>query len=171
GQSTGRFATASLRKDGRTIVASVAITPIRDSTGRIIGASSIAHDVTEEKRVVEALALSEAKFRGLFESAADGIFVVEQQGLILDANPAGEALLGRDRSQLIGSRIEDLISAATPSSGGGFVVALTQGRLGANVFEGTAASPDGRELRVQLSAQSARLMAAAPEVAVIVLNA
>src|SRR5437899_12443249 len=97
GESTGRFETARLRKDGRTIVASVAITPIRDSTGRIIGAASIAHDVSEEKRVVEALARSEANFRGLFESAADGIFVDEQQGLILDATQAGEALVGRDR--------------------------------------------------------------------------
>jgi len=170
GESTGRFETARLRKDGRTIVASVAITPIRDSTGRIIGASSIAHDVTEEKRVVEALALSEAKFRGLFESAADGIFVVEQQGLILDANPAGEALLGRDRSQLIGSRIEDLISAATPSSGSGFVEALTAGSLGANVYEGTAAAPDGRELRVQLSAQAVHRLGEDPRVVIIARN-
>jgi len=170
GESIERFETAGVRKDGRIIAASVAIAPIRDSTGRIVGASSIGHDITEGKRALESLAVSEAKFRGLFESAADGIFVVGRHGSILDVNPAGEALLGRDRSQLIGSRIEDLISAATPSSGGGFVVALTQGRLGANVFEGTAASPDGRELRVQLSAQSAHLMGEAPQVVIIARN-
>jgi PAS domain S-box-containing protein len=170
GESIERFETARVRKDGRAIIASVAIAPIRDSMGRIIGASSIGHDVTEEKRGQEALALSEAKFRGLFESAADGIFVVGRQGSILDVNPAGEALLGRDRSQLIGSRIEDLISAATPSSERGFVEALTEGSVGANVYEGTATSPDGRELLVQLSAQAVPRVGEDPQVVIIARN-
>ncbi len=170
GELIERFETVRLRKDGRTFIASIAIAPLRDSGGRLVGASSIAHDVTEEKRVLEALARSEAKFRGLFESAADGIYVVGPQGSILDVNPAGEALLGRDRSQLIGRRIEDLISAATPSSASGFVEALTEGSLGANVYEGTAATPDGRELRVQLSAQSVHREGEDPQVVIIARN-
>ena len=43
------FETTRLRKDGRLIDVSLGISPIRDSAGRIIGASHVARDVTERK--------------------------------------------------------------------------------------------------------------------------
>jgi PAS domain S-box-containing protein len=55
--------TVRLRKDGARIAVSVSISPIKDSAGRIIGASSIERDITERARVGEALARSRAQLR------------------------------------------------------------------------------------------------------------
>lgn len=45
-----------LRKDGRTIDVSVTISPVKDSRGKLTGASKVARDITERKRAEEALA-------------------------------------------------------------------------------------------------------------------
>ncbi len=49
GEATDHFETLRIGKDGRRIDVSVTISPIRDSQGRIIGASNIARDITDRK--------------------------------------------------------------------------------------------------------------------------
>ena len=53
GERVDHFETIRVRKDGRRINISVTISPIRDSTGTIIGASKIARDITEHKRLLK----------------------------------------------------------------------------------------------------------------------
>jgi PAS domain S-box-containing protein len=53
GETTDHFETVRVRKDGQTIDVSVSISPIRDSRGRIVGASKIARDITDRKRADE----------------------------------------------------------------------------------------------------------------------
>jgi PAS domain S-box-containing protein len=55
GESVEHFETVRVRKDGTNIDVSVTISPIRDGTGGIVGASKIARDITERKRTEEAL--------------------------------------------------------------------------------------------------------------------
>src|SRR6185295_490694 len=55
GERIEHFETIRQAKDGRQIDLSLTVSPIRDPEGRIIGASKIARDVTERKRVEEAL--------------------------------------------------------------------------------------------------------------------
>lgn len=50
GEQVGHFETVRLRKDGRRLHVSLSISPIRDASGQIIGASKIARDITERKR-------------------------------------------------------------------------------------------------------------------------
>ena len=50
GEHVDHFETVRIRKDGQRIDISVTISPIRDSTGQIIGASKIARDITDLKR-------------------------------------------------------------------------------------------------------------------------
>src|SRR2546423_861562 len=50
GERVDHFETIRQRKDGRLIDVSVTISPIKDPTGRVIGASKIARDITELKR-------------------------------------------------------------------------------------------------------------------------
>jgi PAS domain S-box-containing protein len=52
---TDHFETQRVRKDGSTIDVSVTVSPIRASDGTIVGASSVARDVTEHNRMVAAL--------------------------------------------------------------------------------------------------------------------
>ena len=50
GQQVDHFETVRVRKDGRQIHVSVTVSPIRDSTGQVIGASKVARDITDRKR-------------------------------------------------------------------------------------------------------------------------
>ena len=55
GESVDHFETIRVRKDGRQIHVSLAISPMMDAAGEIIGASSIARDITERDRARAAL--------------------------------------------------------------------------------------------------------------------
>src|SRR5258706_234989 len=55
GESIDHFETVRVRKDGKLIDVSVTISPIKDGSGRIVGASKIARDITERRQADEAL--------------------------------------------------------------------------------------------------------------------
>jgi two-component system, chemotaxis family, sensor kinase CheA len=55
GESVHHYETTRMRKDGTHIEVSVTVSPIRDPNGRIIAASTIVHDITEQKRMIEEL--------------------------------------------------------------------------------------------------------------------
>ena len=55
GERVDHFETARQKKDGEHIDVSLTISPIRDASGRIVGASTVARDITEQKRMREAL--------------------------------------------------------------------------------------------------------------------
>jgi PAS domain S-box-containing protein len=52
------YETVLLRKDGRDVLVSLCISPVKDAAGSVMGASAIARDITERKKVEEALALA-----------------------------------------------------------------------------------------------------------------
>jgi PAS domain S-box-containing protein len=68
GQSIDHFETVRIRKDGTRIDVSATISPIRDSSGAIVGASKIARDITERKQAERQLA---AQAEELARSNAD----------------------------------------------------------------------------------------------------
>ena len=53
GERVDHFETVRVRKDGRRIDVSVTISAIKDATGKVLGASAIKRDITEQKRVNE----------------------------------------------------------------------------------------------------------------------
>ena len=55
GERIERLETVRMKKDGSRINVSLTISPVRDAQGRIIGASTIARDITQEKKAEEAL--------------------------------------------------------------------------------------------------------------------
>ena len=55
GERVDHFETIRRRKDGREIDVSVTISPVRNTSGRIVGASKIARDITDKKRAESAL--------------------------------------------------------------------------------------------------------------------
>lgn len=57
GERIDHFETVRQRKDGSLINISLTISPVTDDTGRVIGASKIARDITEQKRREEQIAL------------------------------------------------------------------------------------------------------------------
>ena len=66
-------------------------------------------DVTERRRAADALALSETRYRRLFETAQDGILIVDPDTRrIFDANPFLTDLLGYTRDELVGKELWEI---------------------------------------------------------------
>jgi PAS domain S-box-containing protein len=63
GQPVERYETERMTKDQRRIQVSLSISPIKDNKGKVIGASTIAHDITERKQAEEALAVANKKLQ------------------------------------------------------------------------------------------------------------
>ncbi len=82
--------------------------PQRDGAGAVIGWFSLGRDVTEERRALEALRESEARYRVVSESMTDGILIL-QEGRFRHVNPAALKLLGYAREELIGREFGPLI--------------------------------------------------------------
>ena len=74
GESVDHYETIRRRKDGRLIDISVTISPIRDAGGKIIGASKVARDITERKRLErEILEISDREQRRIGHDLHDGL--------------------------------------------------------------------------------------------------
>ena len=56
GERIDHFETVRHRKDGSLIVVSLTVSPVKDAGGKIVGASKIARDITEQKRTQEQIA-------------------------------------------------------------------------------------------------------------------
>jgi len=65
GERVEHFETVRVRKDGTMLDISLTISPVKNDTGRVIGASKVARNITERKRVELALRESEERFRAL----------------------------------------------------------------------------------------------------------
>ncbi len=88
GQQVPAFDTKRLTKDKRLLDVSVSISPIRDSNGRLIGASKIARDITRQRLDAAALRESEERLRFTLESARIGDWVLD-----LETGRAGHSLI------------------------------------------------------------------------------
>jgi len=73
GETIKYFETIRTRKDGQRINISATTSPIRDSSGKIIGASKIARDITEQMLNKEKISREQARFKFIFDSVPIGI--------------------------------------------------------------------------------------------------
>ncbi len=71
-------------------------------------ARGLSQALKRQKNMLDRLAESEERFRTLFESAPDGYFLYDLNGMLLDGNSTLEGLLGCSREELVGRRIADL---------------------------------------------------------------
>jgi PAS domain S-box-containing protein len=63
GERIEHYETVRVTKGGKKVDVSLTISPIKDSTGRVVAASKIVRDITDRKRVEQALRESETRFR------------------------------------------------------------------------------------------------------------
>ncbi|MGB8698268.1 MAG: PAS domain S-box protein, partial [Thermosynechococcaceae cyanobacterium] len=75
--------------------------PIQNTEGQVYRIAGIAEDISEQKRVEEALQISEKRFRVIFEKAAIGMVQFTLDGKFIDLNQAYCNILGYSKSELL----------------------------------------------------------------------
>jgi len=80
GESVQHYETIRRRKDGSLLDIGLTVSPVRDASGRIVGASKIARDITRRKRAEAAIRESEARLRFMAESMPQKIFTARADG-------------------------------------------------------------------------------------------
>jgi diguanylate cyclase (GGDEF)-like protein/PAS domain S-box-containing protein len=76
---------------------------------RVEKASESRGHATERTKIETALAISELRYRRLFEAAKDGILILDAEtGKITEANPYLQAMLGYPRSELLGKTLWEI---------------------------------------------------------------
>ena len=90
------------RKDGQLIYVSLSSYVWRDKDGNIGGYRGFVVDRTQEKLMRAQLAESETKYRDLFNSIRDGVFIADAKGTVTDCNQALLDIIGYDREEFLG---------------------------------------------------------------------
>jgi PAS domain S-box-containing protein len=102
--SEGKLEVRVKRADGSYILSEGIGKILTDEKGQITGTVLTSREITERKRIEQALKESEEKYRKLFDGAMDAIFVADAEtGIIVDCNHAATELIGRAKSEIIGA--------------------------------------------------------------------
>src|SRR5215212_5571610 len=112
GEHIDHYETVRLKKDGDRINVSITVSPITDSVGNVVGASTIARDITERKRAEEAVKQSQLLYHTVIEQATENIFLVEvETRRIMESNPAFQETLGYTEEELRSMTLYDIVAA------------------------------------------------------------
>ena len=95
-------------RDGTRIYVDLSAAPLRDESGKVIGATSIARDVTDQHRLEVDLEQSEARFRETFDEAPIGVALVGPNGRWLEVNRALCEIVGYSEAELLERTFQDL---------------------------------------------------------------
>ena len=113
GEHIEQFETVRMRKDGTTIPVSLTFSAVKDASGRIVGASKIAHDITERKRAEEKIVRAKEEWERTFASVPDMIAILDNQQLIVRVNEAMARRLGRRPEDCVGLHCYEAIHGLT----------------------------------------------------------
>jgi PAS domain S-box-containing protein len=105
GERIRHYETVRVTKDGREINVSLTISPIKGAAGTIIGASTIAREITAHKKEEEQLREQAA----LLDHAQDAIIVRDLDGRVLYWNKSAERISGWSANEAFGKDICELL--------------------------------------------------------------
>jgi PAS domain S-box-containing protein len=83
--------------------------PVKNKKGKVIGIIGFGNDITELKKTEKQLKISERKFRRISEDAKDGIYFVNEDGIVTFWNKAAESIFGYSKTQALGKTLDELI--------------------------------------------------------------
>ena len=124
---------------------------LKDKKDKPVGICAIGRNITERKRSEEELALSERKFRAIFDNAADAIFIHDLSGRILEVNQVAVERLGYPREELLSMTPMDFDSPEFAEMVPPRIKALQE--TGAAIFETAQVTKDGKVIPTEASSR------------------
>jgi PAS domain S-box-containing protein len=107
GEKVDHFQTVRRAKNGNLVPISLTVSPIRSSTGSIIGASKIARDISAQKKAVE----KQGVLAAIIDTSDDTILSKTLDGTITSWNRAAVRMFGYTEAEAIGQHISLIIPA------------------------------------------------------------
>jgi PAS domain S-box-containing protein len=154
------FETQRVRKDGTRIEVSLTISPIRDSSGRVVGASRISRDITQRKQIERALQESQAKALAILDTAVDAIITIDARGVIESFNKSAQRIFGYEPNEVIGHNVSKLMPDPYRSAHDGYLqnyLHSGQAKIIGIGREVTAQRKDGSQFPADLAVSEVRL--------------
>jgi PAS domain S-box-containing protein len=112
GEAIEHHETLRLHKDGRVVHITLGVFPIRSLSGKVVGASGIARDISESKRTQQALNQEIEERRRIFETSQDLILVTDTKGTFVQVSPSSMIILGYRPDEMIGHSAVEFIHPA-----------------------------------------------------------
>lgn len=137
-----RYETVRIRKDGSRVDVALTVSPVKDGSGRVVGSSTIARDITARNQADAQL----REHGELLDLSYDAIFTWELDGGIISWNRGAEALYGFSQAEAVGRVTNELLRTVRPAGPDGVLEALL--RTGRWEGELRHRTKDGRELVV-----------------------
>jgi PAS domain S-box-containing protein len=97
GERIDHYETVRQRKDGTLLDISLTVSPVFDGSGKVVGASKVARDITKRKAAEKAVHLRSAQYETLLNQAPVGAYLVDADFRIRDVNPIAQAFFGETR--------------------------------------------------------------------------
>jgi PAS domain S-box-containing protein len=151
GRRVDHFETMRVARDGRRIEVSITVSPVKDSAGRIVGASKIAHDISGRRKNQ----LMQARLGAIVDSSDDAIISKTLDGVVTSWNQAAERMFGWTEAEAVGQRITLIIPEERLPEEDDVLARLRRGER-INHFETVRRTKDGRLVDVSLTVSPVR---------------
>ncbi|RFB76478.1 PAS domain-containing sensor histidine kinase [Methylovirgula sp. 4M-Z18] len=109
GERVERFESQRRHKDGSIIDVSLAVSPLLDRAGRLVGASKVARNITAAKRAQEAVEDREAQLRSILDTVPDAMIVIEPHGQVQSFSATAQRMFGYTAEDVIGHNVSMLM--------------------------------------------------------------
>jgi two-component system, cell cycle sensor histidine kinase and response regulator CckA len=146
GERVTHFETTRRRKNGALFPVDLTVTPVRDQTGKVVGASSIKRDISERRTA----AATSARLAAIVQSSEDGIISKTLDGTILDWNTAAERMYGYSAAEIVGQSIYLLVPEDLKSEERAILEQVSRGEHVAH-YETRRCRRDGSQISVALT--------------------
>jgi PAS domain S-box-containing protein len=152
GNWTGEY--KQRRRDGSAIWVASYWALHCDADGVPVSVVKLTNDITALKHSSEALRISEAMARSLFENAGQGILTAGPDGRIVEVNAMVQGLFGYSREELVGASVDTLLPGSLLSPQVGYHDKFARQSYARHMGEGLdlqARRKDGSEFPVEIS--------------------
>ena len=95
-------------KNGKLILYTKKI-PLINEKGVVLGILGISEDITEQKKMQEAVREKDEKFTATINQSTDGILIVDNRGAVVEWSPAEKLITGYSKSEALGKNVWELI--------------------------------------------------------------